>query len=172
MNESILQPPRKLARSIAAGTAVIYVVTWEEERLEQMLSSASQVLFGDDRPLWIWTAARGFVTGPGSDHELTDPVDAVSFIVSENTDAICLMKDLPSHFDGNPALVRAVRDAYDSFSSRPGSLVLSHPRSLVPPTLGKELYLLELPLPDLDELRTLLNALAAGDPEHLQPDCH
>jgi SpoVK/Ycf46/Vps4 family AAA+-type ATPase len=169
VNESILQPPRKLARSIAAGTAVIYVVTWEEERLEQMLSSASQVLFGDDRPLWIWTAARGFVTGPGSDHELTDPVDAVSFIVSENTDAICLMKDLPSHFDGNPALVRAVRDAYDSFSSRPGSLVLSHPRSLVPPTLGKELYLLELPLPDLDELRALLNALAAGDPEQVQP---
>jgi len=169
VNESVLQPPKKLARTIAAGTPVIYVVTWEEERLEQMLSSASQILFGDDRPLWIWTAALGFTSGPGSDHELTDPVDALSFIANENTDAICLMKDLPAHFDGNPALIRAVRDVYDSFSKRPGSLVLSHPRSLAPPDLGKELYLLELPLPDMDELRALLDSLAGSVEETARP---
>jgi len=169
VNESVLQPPKKLARTIAAGTPVIYVVTWEEERLEQMLSSASQNLFGDDRPLWIWTAALGFTSGPGSDHELTDPVDALSFIANENTDAICLMKDLPAHFDGNLALIRAVRDVYDSFSSRPGSLVLSHPRSLAPSDLDKELYLLELPLPDVGELRGLLDSLAGSVEEKARP---
>lgn len=44
-------------RAIAAGVPVIYVVTWEEERLEDKLVGASRALFGDDRPLWVWTAA-------------------------------------------------------------------------------------------------------------------
>ena len=156
---SPVNPSDKLDRSIAAGFPVIYVVTWEEERLEQLLYSASQTLFGDDRPVWQWSAAVGFTSGPGCEHQLTDPVEALAFVVRENSDAICLMRDLPAHFDSNSALVRAVRDAYDSFSVRPGSLVLSHPQNIVPVGLSKEIYLLELPLPDADELLLMLIAL-------------
>ncbi len=58
-------PAVQIDSSIAAGTPVVYVATWEEERLEAMLGKTSRALFGDDRPLWIWTAARGFTTGPG-----------------------------------------------------------------------------------------------------------
>ena len=38
---------QQVAATVAAGTPVFYVVTWEEERLEQMLSSASKLLFED-----------------------------------------------------------------------------------------------------------------------------
>ena len=148
MGESNLKTSDELARTITAGSAVVYVVTWEEERLERMLSSVSQTLFGDERPVWQWTAALGFTTGPGRDYKLTDPVEALSFIVTENAGAICLMKDLPAYFETNPALIRAVRDVYDSLSSRPGTVVLSHPSTIVPAGLSKELYLIEQPLPD------------------------
>ena len=159
MGESSVEPSNKLASIIAAGTPVVYVVTWEEERLEQMLGSASQALFGDDRPVWKWSAALGFTTGPGRDLKLVDPVDALAYIINEEADAICLMLDLPVHFEANPALIRAVRDVYDSFSSRPGAVVLSHPWIIVPAVLSKEVYLFELPLPDENELQALLNLL-------------
>jgi len=161
-------PAEQVDRAIAAGLPVVYVVTWEEERLETMLQIASQTLFGDDRPVWQWTAARGFTNGPGRDYKLTDPVEALSFIVNEKADAICLMKDLPAYFEANPTLVRAVRDVYDSFASRPGALVLSHPQNLVPADLGKELYLLELPLPNSHELLELLLGLNAEFEEKKQ----
>ena len=163
-------PAIQIDSSIAAGTPVVYVATWEEERLEAMLGKASRTLFGDDRPLWIWTAARGFTTGPGQDRNLVNPVDALSFIASENVDAICLMKDLPAHFESNPALIRAVRDVYDSFSWRPGTVVLSHPHIIVPPDLSKELYVLELPLPDADELLELLQSLNADYDKKKRPE--
>ena len=163
-------PAVQIDSSIASGTPVIYVATWEEERLEAMLGKASHTLFGDDRPLWLWTAARGFSTGPGKDRKLVDPIDALSYIASEGTDAICLMKDLPSHFESNPALIRAVRDVYDSLSSRPGTVVLSHPHIIVPPALSKELYVLELPLPDADELLDLLQSLNDGYDRKKQPE--
>ena len=169
MGETGTNPADQVYRTTAAGVPVIYVVTWEEERLEGMLSTASRTLFGDDRPLWLWTAASGFTTGPGRDYKLSDPVEALSFIASETTEAICLMKDLPAHFEANPALIRALRDVYDALSSRPGSVVLSHPRTIVPPDLSKEMYLFELPLPDANELRVLLHGLNEGYKKKQRP---
>ena len=150
---------QQVAATVAAGTPVFYVVTWEEERLEQMLEYASNVLFADDRLVWQWTEASGFTTGPGKDQDLRDPLEALAFIIKSGAEAIFLMKDLPSQFESSPALIRAVRDVYDHFSSQRGSVVLSHPRSLIPPDLNKELYLLELPLPDSAELLLLLSSL-------------
>lgn len=161
---TIIAKPQKtagqqVAATVAAGTPVFYVVTWEEERLEQMLASASSSMFEDDRPVWQWTEAMGFTSGPGKDHDLKDPVAALAFILESGAEAIFLMKDMPSQFASNPALIRAVRDVYDHFSSQRGSVVLSHPRSLIPPDLNKELFLLELPLPESAELLVLISAL-------------
>jgi SpoVK/Ycf46/Vps4 family AAA+-type ATPase len=164
-----VNPSDDITRIITSDTPLLYVVTWEEERLERMLSSASQALFGDDRPVWQWTAALGFTSGPGQDRGLLDPVEALAFVIHAETDAICLMKDLPSHFDANPALVRAVRDVYDAFSTRSGTVVLSHPRIIVPPDLGKEMQILELSLPDTNELQEMLHLLNGGNDENMRP---
>jgi AAA+ superfamily predicted ATPase len=156
----------KIARVIDAGTPLLYVTTWEEERLERLLASCSEKLFGDERPLWQWSAALGFTSGPGQDRGLTDPVEALAFIIHAETNAIYLMKDLPALFDSNPGLIRALRDVYDALSSRPGSLVISHPSINIPPGLSKEMNLLELSLPDALELHammTSLNEQFAGD---------
>jgi len=155
---------KQVAGVITAGQAVVYVVTWEEERLAQLLTTASRDQFGDDREVWQWTVALGFTNGPGKDRKLTDPVDALSFIAGEDTEAIILMKDLPALFDISPgvpdaALVRAVRDVYDRFSTGRSRLVLSHPRRIIPTDLSKELYLLELALPDATELLHSLGSL-------------
>lgn len=160
MTEDELTPVNPVARTIAAGAAVVYVVTWEEERLERMLAAASQTLYGDDRPVWEWSTAMGFTSGPGKDLKLFDPVEALSFLIHEENDAICLMKDLPVHFENNLSLVRAVRDLYDSYSQRKGTVVMSHPWNVVPAELGKEIYLLELALPDSAELMVLLRSMS------------
>ena len=155
-------PSDKITRLIASGTPLLFVTTWEEERLERMLSTASNALFGDDRAVWQWTAALGFTSGPGQDCGLVDPVEALAFIINSDNDAIVLMKDLPALFGTNPAIIRALRDAYDALSERPGSVVLSHPSIDIPTGLSKEVHLLELALPDVEELHDLLTSLNKG----------
>ena len=157
--QNLENPLEQITRIITSGTPLIYVASWEEERLERLLSAASQTLFGDDRPLWQWTTALGFTSGPGQDRGILDPVEALAFIIHSETDAICLMKDLPALFDSNPALIRALRDAYDALSLRPGTVVLSHPSIDIPAGLGKEIYVLELALPNATELHELLTSL-------------
>jgi SpoVK/Ycf46/Vps4 family AAA+-type ATPase len=152
-------PSEKITRIIKSGTPLLYVATWEEERLERMLSNASEALFGDSREIWLWSAALGFTSGPGQDKGILDPVEALAFIIQADSDAIFLMKDLPALFETKPALVRALRDIYDTFSTRAGSVVLSHPSIDIPAGLSKEVYVLELALPDAGELHDLLTSL-------------
>jgi SpoVK/Ycf46/Vps4 family AAA+-type ATPase len=152
-------PSDRINRIIASGTPVLYVETWEEERLQRMLSTASQALFSDDRPVWSWTAALGFTSGPDTDSTILNPVEALAFVINAQAEAIFLMRDLPALFGENPDLVRALRDAYDTFSVRPGTVVLSHPSIIIPEELGKEVYLYELPIPDVHELHDALLGL-------------
>jgi SpoVK/Ycf46/Vps4 family AAA+-type ATPase len=152
-------PSDRINHIIASGTPVLYVETWEEERLERMLSTASRALFSDDRPVWSWTAALGFTSGPDHECAMQDPVEALAFVINTRAEAIVLMRDLPAHFAGSPDLIRALRDAYDAFSGRPGTVVLSHPSVVIPEDLSKEVYLYELPLPDVRELHDSLLSL-------------
>jgi len=150
---------------MASGTPLLYVATWEEERLEKMLSKTSEALFGDNREVWQWSAALGFTSGPGQDKGILDPVEALAFIVQADSEAIFLMKDLPALFETKPALVRALRDIYDTFSTRAGSVVLSHPSIDIPAGLSKEIFVLELALPDAQELHELLTSLNSAQSE-------
>jgi len=145
--------------AVAARYPVIYVVSWEEERVEALLAQISKRQYSDDRPVRVWSAAQGYSSGPGRKLKLTDPLEAIRFAISAADDAIYLMKDLPALFNNNPALLRAVRDAYDHFLNRPGAVILCHPTAIVPPMLTKEVYLLELPLPRPLELRMMLQKL-------------
>ena len=151
MNTLQNPPQNPLMQAIAAQRPVIYVVSWEEEQLAQLLGEVSHSLFGDSRPIWEWSAVHGFTSGPGSELELKDPVDALKYIVEQPDDALYLMKDLPAFFDSHPAVLRGIREAYDTFAVRPGKLVISHPQMYVPQAVKREIHLIELPLPDINQ---------------------
>ena len=169
MNTSSTSAAKQINGAIAARHPVIYVVTWEEERLEKMLRAASKTVFKDDRPVWQWSAAQGFTTGPAAELDLKNPVDAMTYLSKQAVDALVLMKDLPAEFDRHPDLIRAVRDAYDSLSSRPGTIIFSYPQTAMPPMLSREVYLLRLPLPEADEIRAYLQIFVNEQPKDQQP---
>ena len=170
MNSLQNPPENPLVQAIAAQRPVIYVVTWEEEELAQLLGQVSQSLFADARPVWEWSAVHGFTSGPGKEQDLKDPVEALKFIIEQPDDALYLMKDLPAFFDSHPAVLRGVREAYDTFSARPGKLVLSHPQMNVPNSIKREIYLIELPLPNINQrLKHLLTLNRDLDPGRQLP---
>lgn len=152
MSAAAAQPSAELLGVVRAGYPVVYVDTWEEERLAEVLREAA-----GDRPTWRWSVATGFLEGPGAGNDtLADPVEALAFIAREGQGAVTLMRDLPPLLAGNPVLIRAVRDVYDALAEEPGVLVMSFPGALIPDELGKELYVLDLPLPGAEDLLAVL----------------
>ena len=161
----------KITQAISSRYPIIYLTAWEEERIEQILVATSRMYY-EDRPLMVWTATRGFYAhqnrASGADGDevaeprTTDPVRAIESIAARAEDAIFLMKDLPAHFENNNELVRAIRDLYSEISDRNTLVVLSHPITRVPEVLKKEMFLLELGLPDEQEITGYIEHVLAS----------
>lgn len=160
MSTTLHDATAEVGSALRAGYPVIYIDTWEEERLEGLLREAA-----GDRPLWRWSAATGFLDGPGAGQDLKNAAAALAFVRSEGSEAITLMRDLPVLWRDDPVLARAVRDVYDALGDAPGALVMSCPGTFIPDSLGKELYVMDLPPPTIAELRALLEAENDALPE-------
>lgn len=163
MNAESNNAAAELLGVVRARYPLIYVDTWEEERLTELLREAA-----GHQPVWIWSSARGFFEHPAAEQALRDPLAALDYIAREGQGAVTLMLDLPALLINNPRLIRAVRDVYDVLADAPGAVVMSFPGMLVPDELSKELYVLSLPLPSVSELHAFLEDQNSSLEEHQQ----
>ena len=147
----------KLKQAISSQYRIIYLMAWDEERVEQILKAISRLFYKDKRAVIVWTATQGFHTEENNppkkkDVKTQDPEAAIQHIATKAEEAIYLMKDLPAYFDNNDALVRMMRDLYSQLSNKNTLVMLSHPVMKIPEVLKKEIFLIELGLPDEQEI--------------------
>src|ERR1035441_5161107 len=97
------RPTEELEVLIRARYPIIYVVTWEEERLEQRLLEIAK---RRNKTLHVWTCSQGVVpygaepqrgkTGSGN---TCDPIAGLDAVLAYVDPAIFLFKDLHDHLD-------------------------------------------------------------------------
>lgn len=152
MWEPVKSAAAEIARAVSSQYPLIYLVSWEEERLEEMLQAISDAHYHDQRHIVLWTAARGFHTKEDSLDDLKDPQAALEHIASNGNDAVYYMKDLPAYLDSDRSLVRTLRDLYHQLRHRNTYIVFSHPSTKIPDELKKEVFLIEVGLPAHQEI--------------------
>lgn len=150
-------PVQRIKKGLSAGYALFYVLCQEEARLENMLAEISATHYGDDRPLSLWSSSEGFHTRAGALDAITDPLQAVRHVASTQRDGFFLMKDLPVHFDSDPATVRALRDLDQRLAERDVHVFLAHPRLLLPESLKSQVFPVELGMPSEAEILDFLD---------------
>lgn len=148
----------KVNRGIISGYPLIYVVSAEEDRIEHILSSVSQTHYQDSRRVVIWSASKGFQKTSTS-NQITDPIDALQHVADDGDDTIYLFKDLPDFFEKNERLGRVLRDTYSDLVSKNRHVIISYPSLQLPDILKKEIYVVELDLPTLDDICQYLTKL-------------
>jgi SpoVK/Ycf46/Vps4 family AAA+-type ATPase len=144
---------------VRARVPVIYVVTHEEARLEALLLDLAR---RQGKPLFTWTSTRGLAAAAGSGPleaiRFTTAAEALDRIRTQDGAGLFLLHDLHLHFE-DPLLVRRLRDLSASLKDTHRSVVISAPRLALPPELEKDVTVLDLPLPEPEELRALLRSL-------------
>ncbi len=148
----------KVNRGIVSGYPIIYIVSAEENRIENVLTSVSQSHYKDQRPIIVWSASRGFNNQSG-ENPVTDPATALRHIADNGEDAIYLLKDLPGFFDRDDRLERVLRDTYADLISKNRYVVISYPSLKLPEILKKETYVVELDLPAQEDISEYLSRL-------------
>ena len=140
---------------------VLWIASYEEDRIITTLKALCEKT---GRRLVTWDIAawfRGIVEpgGGGTLPDARDPKTALEAIAkAEDTrDAVFVLKDFHNCLDRQPVITRQLRNLAQALNATRKTIVITSPTAKVPDDLKDDVFLIEFPPPDLDELKTLLD---------------
>ena len=154
---------RQLDVLVRARYPLVYLVSWEEQRLDAILADLAK---SHGRTLHEWTATRGLrqvsggraVTPP---EETREPSRALGHIAELKDPSLVVLKDFHPYLVDSPVTVRAMRDLAHYLKSTFTTVVLLSPVMSIPVELEKEITVLDVPLPSYADLVQLLKDIVA-----------
>jgi len=155
---------------IRARYPVIYVQTTEELRVTALVQ---EIAARRGKKVFEWASSTGLIPAgtslqsQKSRHPATrDPVAALDTVIEQVEPALFIFKDLHPFLSrsgpaANLACVRRLKDVALHLKHSFKTIILVSPLLEIPPELEKEITLLPLPLPTLEELGELLDRILA-----------
>ncbi len=149
-----------LRDALESSRPLIYIHSAEETRIERLLRAVAQSCFQPPLPVFEWTLTAGLRDERGTEvHEgSTSPRRALDFIADYPHGAIFHLKDFHEVVRDDPAIRRRLRDLYELCFDKRKFIVLTAAVRYIPDELARAILLLELGLPDAEELQALLRA--------------
>lgn len=144
-------PTEIIKRFIAAKYPILYLVSWEEERVERLMKLLGTELFSKPIKFYTWSCICGMRSNGAEIDETRDVVQALDRVISDEETGFYLFKDLP-FFLSDPRLIRKLRDVYQILRSSYKTLFILSPELVLPNELQKEVAVVDIGLPDVDEL--------------------
>lgn len=150
---------------IRARYAILYVVSPEEMRVQEILSRIAEKR---QKNLYEWSCTTGLVPAGSSiqSHKnrnapTKDPLAALDQVIEQVEPAIFLFKDFhPFLSKGNHAVIRKLKEIALHLKNSFKTIVLVSAVLEVPSELEKEITVLSLPLPGIDDISQLLDRIA------------
>jgi SpoVK/Ycf46/Vps4 family AAA+-type ATPase len=146
-----------LRSRVLSGYPVLMLRTFEEQRWEAELAELALEM---DRGLVTWSVTSGLQPPAAAAHN-GHGADAVAFldeIAAYPSEHLFLLKDLHPHLR-DPRVVRKLRDLLPQYRREQKTLLLIGPVDELPLELSKEISIIELPLPGIEELRQELTGV-------------
>ncbi|MGI5865467.1 MAG: AAA family ATPase [Myxococcales bacterium] len=142
---------------VRARYPLIYLVTWEEQRLDTILQ---QMAAAHGKALYFWSITKGLrkVSGARAFAPLENthqPPEALAAIEKLTEASLVVLKDFHPYLD-DPVVVRAMRELAHALKSTFTTVIILSPKLDIPLELEKEVTVLDVPLPTARDLYNLL----------------
>ncbi|MBI5492595.1 MAG: AAA family ATPase [Deltaproteobacteria bacterium] len=146
---------------VEARYPILWLVSFEERRVERIVESLSESMKFN---FWSWSVSRGLY---GGEKKKREPMGKEKILATidekiskgENTNNIFLLKDIAGYFNSHEFL-RRFRDLPAIIEERHTIntiCILSPTLSEIPPELEEDIVVLELSLPDYDEIAEMVS---------------
>lgn len=169
---SMKETEQKLSNLINASFPFIYIPTWEEERVVEMIFRviSNQTMVKIPRRIFTWSQAEGFEGDGQKKKEIVQPVQALDFIRSSKEQTVFILKDFHVFFglkntQPNYLIIRKLRDLVSDLKNNRKTVIFISPQLIIPHDMQKEISVLDFPLPDYNEIKDVLKSLISGLPE-------
>src|SRR5262245_14410418 len=149
---------------IRARYPILYIVSPEETRVQELLGRIAE---RRQKNLFEWSCTMGLLpAGVSIQSQKTrnsptrEPLAALEQVIEQVEPAIFLFKDFhPFLAKGNHAVIRKLKEIALHLKNSFKSIVIVSPVLEVPTELEKEITVLNLPLPSMEELSDLLEKI-------------
>ena len=141
---------------------MIYVVSWEEDRVERYLREIAE---RRNKHLFVWTVTQGIKKSGGEPQRskagagnTADPLAALDAVIQHVEPAIYLFKDFHRFCCEdrcNIAVIRRLRDLAHHLRDTYKTLVIVAPSLKIAPDLAKDVTVLEFGLPGIEDFNRL-----------------
>ncbi|HLV79700.1 MAG TPA: AAA family ATPase [Chthonomonadaceae bacterium] len=154
MTASIIN--KELELLIRARYPIIYIVSWEEKRVEDALREIAQER---GKKIFVWTATQGMsLNANNRDSATRDPLAALDFVMDSRDQALFVLKDFHP-FINDVTVTRRLRDLTLALKTSYKTMVIIAPSLKLPGELEKEVTVVDYSLPDREDLDTLLEKI-------------
>jgi ATP-dependent 26S proteasome regulatory subunit len=153
-------PPRfvtELDTLVRARYPLVWLVTWEEQRLEAILGELAE---SHGKALLTWSVGKGFrkLRGARAPEGAPQPLEALAAVEKLGEPALVVLKDFHA-FLQDPMVVRALRDLAQTLKSTFTTVLVLSPTLAIPVELEKDVSVLDVPLPTYRDLLQLLKEI-------------
>jgi ATP-dependent 26S proteasome regulatory subunit len=139
---------------IRARYQILYIVSWEERRVEDALKRIS----GQKKKVFTWSLTEGVQPHLGFGSHRVTLAEAFEFIDEFTEQAMFILKDLHVNLS-DAVVVRTLRDLAQRLKNTQKTIVILSPILKLPPELEKDVTVIDYDLPSYDDLGALLDLI-------------
>ena len=144
---------------MVANFPIIYITSWEEDRVEAAISEISADL---GKQVILWSCTGGFIKdGKRMASSTADPLIALDYILQEREATSFIFYDFHHYLKPGADIryIRKVREVAAANRVNPHTLFFVCPVLYIPDELQKDITYVDFPLPDLSDILALLNSM-------------
>lgn len=169
-----------LLNMLKARFPVVYVNTWEENRIEEILGE----MFGEksgkckisSRDIITWSQTSGTTKNGKVDNlKLKQAIDLLEYIEEYEEAAVFILKDFHVFFTNHSKqydynVIRKLRDIIPKITTgyNAKSIIIVAPIISLPIELQKDIVLLDFDLPDIDKIMEVMEKLIADNEGNIE----
>ncbi|MEA2553595.1 MAG: hypothetical protein QOJ65_1771 [Fimbriimonadaceae bacterium] len=163
---------REIEVLIRAKYPIIYVVSWEERRVEQALANVCKSL---NRTMYTWSITQGMrppvprTSGPARPTTLPGELEALALIHEAPEYTVFLLKDFHPYMRDN-RVIRLLRDLAVRLRGKAQTILLLGPTLSLPTDLEKDVTVLDFPLPEAPEIEATLDKVISAVKDNANVD--
>jgi ATP-dependent 26S proteasome regulatory subunit len=149
---------------IRAKYPILYIVSWEEQRVEEALKAICAPL---NRSLHTWSITQGMkppvnrTTGPVKPTSLPGELEALALVHEAPEFTVFVLKDFHPYLKDS-RVIRLLRDLAVRIRGKAQTLILLGPSLNLPPELEKDVTVIDYPLPNAEDVNAVLDQVIAS----------
>lgn len=153
--QQILQDLKKL---VLAKASIIYVISDEEDRFENLLKELS-LSFQPKPKIFIWNPFQGLTGEEESFEDSKNPINALDRVIQRTEQSFYLFEGIHHFMAKDHLVVRKLKDVHRILRNRYSTVFIIAPTQVIPEELRRDMIIYELPMPDTSEIERILTSI-------------